>query len=292
MVLPKVALIVLSTVPLILLILSFAFTLKATLTHDWVVRENYSQDIMSPADEGLLHRSVFSSCQSRRLTTGQWKEKCTRRMKPGASCNAGLAGLDFLSLCQQIKVSGQLLIVGCVFTAFAAVATGVLCAATFMYKPAGATGAAVDPVTTETPSSEHDKSETLHHRHNNKHEHHYHNSDTPATIPTAPAAPITLASKLLKYVTIPARIFIAIGSISVFLAAMIGGNALMNVQPPNGQFSSGLLISGSPLVAGADANWRLDKGFGYVTAAWVVGAFGYWAMDIVWGSPGSGLVYW
>ena len=75
-----------------------------------------------------------------------------------------------------------------------------------------------------------------------------------------------------------------IAASAAFLAAMIGGNALVNLQPPNGIFE------GASQALSPDANWRLAKGYGFASAAWVVGAFAVWAIDVVWGAPVGGLV--
>ena len=158
MVLPQAARAVISIIPPLLLVFAFAFTLKATLTKDWVSRENWTSGFPS-VDEGPAHRSLFTSCGSIHAKTGDgWIEDCNRYMKPGASCFADSTGTDFVSLCQQIKIAGQLIIAAIVFTALALVGTVVLCVSSILYQPpAPVTG----PSTSAAGSGHH------HHHHKN-----------------------------------------------------------------------------------------------------------------------------
>ena len=243
----------LALIPPILLAGSFALSLKSTLAGDWAVRENYSVLESPPIDYGPLHRSPFATCTSalgnhsvvRNGTTVDvvgYYEQCTRHALPGAACDA--TGVDYAALCQQIDLSARLLMVNCVFAGLACAMSWVLCLARiFAQRPRGPKP--------ERDAQAGDEAGTS----GNPHHHRRHR--------------VAHAYPSRSYTTSPLHLFAIIAAVAAFLAAMIGGNALVNLSAPNADFA-GSAGSGLP----ADAAWQFDTGYSYASASWVLAAFG------------------
>jgi hypothetical protein len=237
----------LAVIPPVLLAVSWALSLKSTMTGNWAMRENYSADIPA-VDTGPLHRSPFTSCGSvfgNQTVNGsvveKWYEVCTRYAKPGASCDASATGFDYPALCQQINLAAKLLVVDCVFGGLAFTLSWVLFAySIFVHKP--------------------------------KDRHGHHNEES-----TAHEGRVAHAYPFRYDPATPLYLFAVIAAVAAFLAAMIGGNALVNLSAPTGDFSSGTAAETK------DAAWSFDKGYGYASASWIVAAFGAWSVSWVWG---------
>jgi hypothetical protein len=230
-------------IPPVLLTISWALSIKATISGNWAMRENYSADV-PPVDMGPLHRSPFTSCGSvfgNRTVNGSvvmmWYESCTRYAKPGASCNATAIGFDYPALCQQINLASKLLVVDCVFGGLAFTLGWGLC---------------VWGVFVHRPEEDHD-----------------HNGRSEGRV--VDACPFRYDPATPLYV------FAVTAAIAAFLAAMIGGNALVNLSPPTGDFSSGTVAETK------DAGWSFDEGYVYASASWIWAAFGAWSVSWVWG---------
>lgn len=229
-------------IPPALLTVSWALSLKATMTGNWAMRENYSADD-PPVDMGPLHRSPFSTCESlfgNQTVNGSvvemWYESCTRFAKPGASCNATAFGYDYPALCQQINLAARLLVVDCVFGGLAFAMSWALC---------------VWSVLVHRPRK--------------------HHGEEPSEGRVARAYPFRYDPATPLYV------FALVAAVSAFLAAIIGGNALVNLSAPTGDFSSGTAAETK------DAAWSFDKGYTFASASWVIAAFGAWSVSWVWG---------
>ncbi|KAH6691796.1 hypothetical protein BKA61DRAFT_283395 [Leptodontidium sp. MPI-SDFR-AT-0119] len=247
---PSLVHLVLGFLPPILLTVSFALSLKSTMTGNWAMRENFSTDF-PPQDQGLIHRSPFTSCESvfgnhtRNGTVVEaWGEQCTRYARPGASCDASDSGLDYLALCQQIHLTGSLLVVDCVFAGLAFAMSWFLCLVGMIA---------------------HKLKEDHHHHHPNE------ESSTPHEGRVAHAYPFH------RYTASPLHLFAVIAFVAAFLAAMIGGNALVNLSPPNGAFES------AGAAASKNSAWSFDTGYSFASASWILAAFGAGAVQWVWG---------
>jgi hypothetical protein len=267
----------------ILLTIFFALSLKATLTGNWVSRENWTTDTFPPEDHGTLHRSPFTTCSSNfgpvhaagaNTTANQWYEVCTRYARPGDSCDASPNGTDYPSFCQQVDLTARLLVVGCVFAGFAFVgswAFWVLCVLDWRRLRAEGTGQAVGKRQhgrhrqEETVAAEEERANTSASGIAAPFSHRHHRHGQPL---------------LFSYMSLPLRLFALIATVAAFLAAMIGGNALTNLNPPNSDFASGLAAETR------DAGWRFDAGYTVASANWVVGAFGLWVVDLFWSTKG------
>ena len=76
----------------------------------------------------------------------------------------------------------------------------------------------------------------------------------------------------------PLYVFALVAAASAFLAAIVGGNALVNLSAPTGDFSSG--ASTAPA---KDAGWWFDEEYSFASASWIVAVFGAWSVSWVWG---------
>ena len=232
-------------IPPILLTVSWALSLKATMAGNWAMRENYTTD-MPAIDAGPLHRSPFTNCGSvygNQTVNGSvvemWYETCTRYAKPGASCDASASGYDYPALCQQIDLAARLLIVDCVFGGLAFAGSWLLCLySVFVYRGL---------------------------------KQHGHHGEEGGGGSVAHAYPFRYDPAT------PLYLFAFIAAVAAFLACMIGGNALVNMSAPTGDWTSGT-ASGTK-----DEAWSFDKGYSYASASWVLAAFGAWSVNWVWG---------
>ncbi|KAE9373296.1 hypothetical protein N431DRAFT_227002 [Stipitochalara longipes BDJ] len=233
----------------ILLTVSWALALKATMAGNWAKRENYSSDFPA-VDTGPLHRSPFTSCGSvfgNQTVNGtvveKWYESCTRYAKPGASCDASATGFDYPALCQQINLAARLLVVNCVFGGLAFAGSWILCAYSVLV------GGSKE-----------------HRRHHHNEESNAHEGRAAHAYPSRyePSTPLYL--------------FALIAAVAAFLAAVVGGNALVNLSSPTGDFTSSTTAA-----EGKDAAWSFDKGYNYASASWILAAFGAWSVNWVWG---------
>src|ERR1700753_3300529 len=103
-----------SILSLLLIILSFSFAIASTASRFWAISPNYSDD-NDPVLTGYQSRSPFYLCSS---DSDGKKWNCTHTTKPGGICNIN-GGRDTPILCQQLRISGQLLIASCVLVGVA-----------------------------------------------------------------------------------------------------------------------------------------------------------------------------
>ncbi|GIK00103.1 hypothetical protein Aspvir_004118 [Aspergillus viridinutans] len=247
----------LSLIPLTLLAVSFAYAIKATLSNAWVWRENITHDFPAQ-DHGPLHRSPFAHCSDYlNRTTNVWHEECDRFTAPGRSCDADNGDSD--AFCQQLNLTARLLIVGCTFAGVAMVVSlGMsIFSAVDCYSLLPEEKERTENTTTSDLDNTNAEAQpdSMVHRRNLWH--------------------VRSSIRLDRILHIGVRLFGLIAAFALFLAAMIGGNVLVNVNPPNGDFASG---SGTTaLVAG----WRFDVGYKWVSVSWVVALSGVVAMDLL-----------
>jgi hypothetical protein len=240
MVLPRIA----SVVPTVLLTLAFAFAVVSTASPRWVTRTNLD-DNDPPVNRGQLYRSPFRNCQSVFVnptngSAASFAVECVRHNQVGATCSS-FEG-DNPAFCQQLNLTAKLLIVGCVFAGLAFVLSWLLVG-----------------VKTFFPSR---ITASRHPQHSN--------GEGPYPSSLSPS---------LSYVTFALYIFSAVSAFSIAIAVLIGGNTLLNLQPPNGAFSN---TAGS---VDLHAGWTIDTGIAYANASWILGAFGAVLVDVVWGLP-------
>jgi hypothetical protein len=242
-----------SAVAPILLTVSFAGAVVTTVTSRWVTRTNWSLDD-PPVNQGQLFRSPFVNCGSVLVnppngSTPYYIVDCFRSKIPGRSCSS--FGGDYPALCQQLDFTGCLLIVGCVFIGLAFLLSWLLLSARIFFP---------------------------------HHWHHHHrrrlNHDTSAENAAATAfRSWTSVAALQSSITLAVFVFAVIAAASLAIAQLIGGNALLNLQPPNGEFSN------TAQATDIRAGWTWDVGVAYAGVSWILAAFGAFAVDVVWELP-------
>lgn len=243
MVLPRIA----SAVPTVLLTLAFAFAVVSTASPRWVTRTNLD-DNDPPVNRGQLYRSPFRNCQSVFVnptngSAASYTVECVRHNIPGGTCSPFQG--DNPAFCQQLNLTAKLLIVGCVFAGLALILSWLLVGVKILF-----------PSRTTT-----------------SHPHQHSNGGGPYT------SRMTSLSPSLSSATFALYMFSAVSAISIAVATLIGGNALLNLQPPNGAFSN---TAGS---VDLHAGWTIDKGIAYANASWILAALGTVLVDVVWGLP-------
>jgi hypothetical protein len=239
-------------IPPILLTLSFAWALVTTLSSRWVTRTNWTID--DPAvNQGQLYRSPFVQCQSVLVNANNGSTyyivECFRDNVPGRSCSP--LGGDYPAFCQQLRITGQLLIAGCVFAGLAFLLSWLLLGARILFRHAS-------------------------------HDHRHTEGENGATTKLHAWASF---SPLQSSATLALFVFSTISAASIAIAALIGGNTLLNLQSPNGEFS--YTDEGIDIISG----WTWDNGVAYATASWILAAFGAYTVYVVWELPHRGGVY-
>jgi hypothetical protein len=230
-----------SAVAPILLTVSFAGAVATTITSRWVTRTNWSLDD-PPVNQGQLYRSPFVNCGSVLVnppngSTPFFVVECFRSKIPGRSCSP--FGGDYPALCQQLGITGSLLVVGCVFAGLAFLLSWLLLAARMLF-----------------------------------HHHHHHRRRLDRTGKVSRSW-----TSVQMFTTLAVFVFAIVAAASIAIAALIGWNALLNLQPPNGEFSN------TAQATDIRAGWTSDVGIGYATVGWIFAAFGALAVDVVWELP-------
>jgi len=233
--------------PPILLTISFAWAVVTTVSSRWVTRTNWSLDD-PPVNQGQLYRSPFVNCGSVLVnptngSTPYYIVECFRSKVPGGSCSP--FGGDYPALCQQLRITGQLLIAGCVFASLAFLLSWLLLGARIFFH--------------------HPSHHLRHHRHHRCH--------------ISGKNKVAKATHAWNSVTLALFVFSVFSAACIAIAVLIGGNALVNLQPPNGEFSN--TAQATDLRAG----WTWDNGITYATASWILAAFGAFMVDVVWELP-------
>lgn len=269
--------VLLTFLPLILILLSFIFSLISISTPNWTYRLERNVDpVQQRAVEtkGYLHRSLFFRCDFREtgnttLPDGTeqtiWTEECVRANSPRDICpGTSPTGTDNVHFCEQVVFAGRMLIVGCNFLGIAA----LLCFGLFfvsMRRGVWRRGYLV----------------RRQHYHDPHLEVEIDGSDTPGEFlrPSVHTSTTYLAFLLL--------VSILIGALGVATAQTVGGNMLVNLQWPQEVYFDPsdrvLELSNGP--------WLVGRGINFAVVAWVLAIFAAVVVPMVWEMPKIGVLY-
>jgi hypothetical protein len=227
-------------IPPALLTVSWALSLKATIAGNWAMRQNYDADDKSI---GPLYRSPFSTCES---------------VFGPQTVNGRVVEMWYPS-CTRLAKPGA----SCNATAtgfdYPALCQQIDLAAKLLVVDCVFGGLAFAMSWILCAWS------LLAHRPRKDH------AEEPSETRVAHAYPFRYDPATPLYV------FALIAAVSAFLAAIVGGNALVNLSSPTGDFSSGTTAETK------DAGWSFDGGYAFASASWIIAAFGAWSVSWVWG---------
>jgi len=244
-------------VPALLLTLVLAFSIASATSNSWALRSNYNTLKNPPEYLGHFTRSPFGHC-SPNSGPPYASVGCSHSSKPGFLCNP--VDADSPAFCDQLKLTGRLVIVGATFAGVAFALAWILFLAE-MFAPSWLAFA-----TTASGSGHHRRN-----RHHRRHKTEDADGNDASTVASTSPVPSLLSMSLL--------IFTIISVVALALASLIGGNLLTNLSPPNGSYTG----AGKPV--GTVAGWRLSTGFRFVSASWILAAFACFFVDAVWSSP-------
>ncbi|KAK3939531.1 hypothetical protein QBC46DRAFT_450353 [Diplogelasinospora grovesii] len=270
----------LTILPLLLLITAFVLAAVSASSPEWSYRDQFNSQGRLV---GLEYRSPFVGCINSPPVTpdgsappanATWVQSCTSTRSPLGLCSFSdpdyAAAADDSLFCHHLTISAQLLFAGCALLgASLVVALGVTAVAVPQVLQTGAVHTA-----SFFPRQRGNGRHPQHDRHGHGHGH---------DEMTDYARPGN--QSFGAYLTLLFRLLSALGGLTLFVAMLVGGMALVALQFPNGDWTVLPWYQDNPTAHWSHGPWLVGRAIGWCAAAAVLAGLASFCIGLVWEGP-------